>query len=113
MTKVESKQAQEFLKTLTLKVLLKARQTLQQAFENQNASRATRNTYGSRFNQFLLWGEQQPWWPNSSKKERVQNQCCFLLKNPHGAISKTPLTERRTAYLSYMLQPQETPSGLG
>jgi hypothetical protein len=42
MTKVESKLAQEFLKTLTLKVLLKARQTLQQAFENQNASRATR-----------------------------------------------------------------------
>ena len=112
MTKAESERAKEFLKTLTVKVLLKARQTLQQAFLNQNASRATRNTYGSRFNQFLLWGEQQPWWPNSSKKERVINQCCLLLKNPHGAISKTPLTERRTAYLSYMLEVQDTPVGL-
>ncbi len=113
MTKADTERAKEFLKTLTLKVLLKARQTLEQAFDNQKASRATRNTYGSRFNQFLLWAEQQPWWPDlSSNKERVQNQCCILLKNPHGAISQTRLTERHTVYLHYMLEPQDTPAGL-
>jgi hypothetical protein len=39
MTKHEVKSAKQFLQTLGVKVLLKARQTLQQAFENQKEAR--------------------------------------------------------------------------
>jgi hypothetical protein len=65
MTKHEVDSAKQFLQTLGVEVLLNARQTLQQAFENQKASGATRNTYGNRFNQFLSWSEEQEWWPDS------------------------------------------------
>ncbi len=99
MTKADSTEAQKFLQTLGVEVLLNARLTLQQAFENQKASIATQNTYGNRFKQFLSWSESQEWWPDrGSWKAIVKAQSCPILKNPYGDISNTPLTERRTQY---------------
>lgn len=113
MTKADSTEAQKFLQTLGVEALKDARQTLQQAFENQKASKATQNTYGNRSNHFLSWSEEQEWWPDkSSWKARVKAQCCPILKNPYGNISNTPLTERRTQYQNYSLKPQETPVAL-
>jgi hypothetical protein len=113
MTKHEVESAKQFLQTLGVKVLLKARQTLQIAFENQKASVATRNTYGNRFNQFLSWSEQQEWWPDSrSRKGRIKAQCCPVLKKPYGEVKSTPLTERRTQYLKYTLEQKDTPAVL-
>jgi hypothetical protein len=113
MTKPEVESAKEFLQTLGVEVLLTARQTLQLAFENQKASIATRNTYGSQGNRFLSWCEQQEWWPaRGSWKARVKQQCCPAKKNPYGDTSNTPLTERRTQYLEYTLKQQDTPAPL-
>jgi hypothetical protein len=113
MTKSEIEAAKDFLKTLTVEVLLSARQTLQQAFQNQKASKASQNTYGNRFNQFLSWSEQQPWWPAiGSRRARVKQQCCPAMKNPYGDTSNTPLTERRTVHQEYTLKPQDTPAPL-
>lgn len=113
MTKPEVESAKEFLQTLGVEVLLTARQTLQLAFENQKASIATRNTYGSQGNRFLSWCEQQQWWlDRGSRKARVKQQCCPAKKNPYGDTSNTPLTERRTQYLEYTLKQQDTPAPL-
>ncbi|MEP0924828.1 hypothetical protein [Leptolyngbya sp. ST-U4] len=113
MTKAEVEAAQEFLKTLGAEVLLAARQTLLLAFESQKASKSSQNTYGNRFNQFLSWSEQQQWWPaRGSRRARVLEQCCPILKNPYGNISNTPLTERRTVHQVYTLKPQDTPAPL-
>jgi hypothetical protein len=113
MTLGDSTSAQQFLQTLGVEALLNARQTLQEAFEKQKASIASKNTYGNRFNQFLSWSQEQEWWPSQgSWKAYVKNQCCPVLKNPYGDTSNTPLTERRTGYLKYQLKPQETPVAL-
>jgi hypothetical protein len=113
MTKADSTEAQKFLQTLGVDVLLNARQTLQQAFENQKASIATQHTYGNRMNQLVSWSQEQEWWPaQSSWKAMVKAQSCPVLKNPYGDTSNTPLTTRRTQYLNYRLKPQETPVGL-
>jgi hypothetical protein len=113
MTKADSTEAQQFLQTLGVEVLLNARQTLQQAFENQKASKATQNTYGNRMKHLISWSQEQEWWPEkSSWKAMVKAQCCPMLKNPYGDTSNTPLTERRTQYLNYKLKPQETPVAL-
>jgi hypothetical protein len=113
MTKADSTEAQQFLQTLGVEVLKDARQTLQQAFENQKASKATQNTYGNRMKHLISWSQEQEWWPEkSSWKAMVKAQCCPMLKNPYGDTSNTPLTERRTQYLNYKLKPQETPVGL-
>lgn len=113
MTLAEIESAKQFLQTLGVEVLLKARQTLQMAFESQNASVATRNTYGNRFNQFLSWSERQEWWPaKSSRKALVKQQCCPVMKNPYGIISNTPLTQRRRQYLKYRLTVKDTPAPL-
>ncbi len=113
MTLADSTSAQQFLQTLGVEVLLSAPQTLQQAFENQKASIATRNTYGNRFNQFLSWSKSQEWWPSQgSWKAHVKAQCCPILKNPYGDTSNTPLRECRMRQLKYGLKPQETPVAL-
>ncbi|MEO8891094.1 MAG: hypothetical protein ABI417_06100 [Coleofasciculaceae cyanobacterium] len=113
MTKPEVESAKMFLQMLGIEVLKSARQTLQQAFEAQKASIATRNTYGNRFQQFLSWSEQQEWWPASrSRKAQIKAQCCPVLKNPYGGARNTPLTERRTQYLKYTLKQKDTPAPL-
>jgi hypothetical protein len=113
MTKADSTEAQKFLQTLGVDVLLNARQTLQQAFENQKASIATQNTYGNRMNKLVSWSQEQEWWPDkTSWKAIVKAQSCPVLKNPYGDTSNTPLTTRRTRHLKYRLKPQETPVGL-
>jgi len=113
MTLADSTSAQQFLQTLGVETLLNARQTLEQAFENQKASIASKNTYGNRFTQFLSWSQEQQWWPSQgSWKASVKNQCCPILKHPYGNTSNTPLTERRTRQLKYQLKPQETPLAL-
>jgi hypothetical protein len=113
ITKVDSTEAQQFLQTLGVEVLLNARQTLQQAFETQKASMASRHTYGNRMDHLLSWSQEQECWPDqSSWKAKVKAQCCPMLKNPYGHTSNTPLTERRTRYLNYGLKPQKTPVAL-
>jgi hypothetical protein len=113
MTKHEVESAKEFLQTLGVEVLKSARQTLQKAFEAQKASIATRNTYGSRFQQFLSWSEQQEWWPDPrSRKARIKAQCCPVLKNPYGEVKSLRLTERKTQYLEYKLKQKDTPAVL-
>ena len=113
MTLAEIESAKQLLQTLGVEVLLTARPILQIAFENQNASVATRNTYGNRFNQFLSWSEQQEWWSEpSSWKALVKQQCCPVMKNPYGDISNTPLTERRSLNLKYTLKQKDTPAPL-
>ncbi len=113
MTKAEVEAAKEFLKTLKVEVLLSARQTIQQAFQSQQASIASQNTYGNRFNQFLSWSEQQQWWPaRGSRRARVKQQSCPSMKSLYGDTSNTPLTERRTIHQEYMLKPQDTPAAL-
>jgi hypothetical protein len=113
MTKADSTEAQQFLRSLGVEVLLNARQTLQQAFENQKASIATQNTYGNRMEHLVCWSQEQEWWPDkTSWKAIVKAQSCPVLKNPYGDTSNTPLTTRRTRHLKYRLKPQETPVGL-
>jgi len=113
MTLAEIESAKQLLQKLGVSVLLTARQTLQQAFENQNATVATRNTYGNRFNQFLSWCETQEWWSDQdSWKARVKQQCCPVRKNSYGLISNAPLTERRGQYLKYGLKQKDTPAPL-
>ncbi len=113
MTLAEIESAKQFLQTLEVEFLLTARQTLQLAFENQKASKASQNTYGNRFHQFLSWCEQQEWWPfQGSWKALVKQQCCPIIRNPYGDTSNTPLTERRTQYLEYMLKQKDTPAPL-
>lgn len=113
MTLAEIESAKQFLRTLGVEVLLTARQTLQLAFENQKASKASQNTYGNRFEQFVSWCEEQEWWPSkSSWKALVKQQCCPIIRNPYGDTSNTPLTQRRTQYLEYMLKQKDTPAPL-
>jgi hypothetical protein len=114
MTKHEVDSAKQFLQTLGVEVLLKAHQTLQKAFETQKASIATRNTYGSRFQQFLSWSEQQEWWPDPrSRKARIKAQCCPVLKNPYGEVKSTALNRAEDAISEiYSSNKKDTPAVL-
>src|SRR6476469_7813969 len=63
MTKAEVEAAEEHLKMLPMRSLLRVRVAMAEALKNLGASQSSCNTYTTRINQFLEWGEQQVWWP--------------------------------------------------
>jgi len=77
MTKAEVEAAEEHLKTLSMRSLLRVRIAMADALKKLGASRSSCNTYTSRINQFLAWGEQQVWWPNNrGQNGRFLDQLC-------------------------------------
>ncbi|WP_414545891.1 hypothetical protein [Nostoc sp. CCY0012] len=111
MTADEVKNAQTFMKTLPINKLLKLRQALQESFEKNNVSQASRNTYGNRIEQFLIWAAQQLWWPGS-RAAKLKEQCTPSRRNKNGALADFKLTERHSMYRTYILKTQETPPHL-
>lgn len=78
MTKAEVEAAEEFLKTLPMRSLLRIQPAMASALKKLGASKSSCNTYTSRVNQFIKWGEQQVWWPNNRGKKNgaFRDQCC-------------------------------------
>ena len=77
MTKLEGEAAEEHLKTLPMRSLLRVRVAMAEALRQLGASQSSCNTYTSRINQFLGWGEQQAWWPNNrGRNGPFRDQCC-------------------------------------
>jgi hypothetical protein len=68
MTKAEVEAAEKHLKTLPMRSLLRVRTAMAEALKTLGASESSCNTYTSRTNQFLNWGEPQAWWPNDRGK---------------------------------------------
>lgn len=110
MTANEVESAKKYMKTLPINKLLHMRQALQSAFEKNNVSKHSRNTYGSRIEQFLNWAAQQIWWPGS-RRAKLKLECSPSMRTQHGSTSSSKLTERQGTYRKYLLKPQETPCG--
>ncbi|MBD2254450.1 hypothetical protein [Nostoc parmelioides] len=106
MTADDIKKAEQFLKTLKIKDLLKLRQNLQKSFEKNNVSQASRNTYGSRLEQFLTRVAERPWW-TGSRGAKFQEECTPSMKNQNGALADFKLTNRKAIYRQYALKYQE------
>ncbi|MEH2458804.1 hypothetical protein [Nostoc sp.] len=108
MTANEVESAIKYMEKLPISKLLKMRQALQSAFEKNNVSKHSRNTYGSRIEQFLNWAAQQIWWPGS-RQAKLKLECSPSMRTQHGLTSSSKLTERLGTYRKYILKPQETP----
>ena len=112
MTAIAVQAAEDYTKTITVLRLLKSRELIAQAFEREGIPQSSRNTYGSRLDQFLRWMEQQSWWP-CERLLRIQDQC-----RPPQQISgrrhysDLPLTSRNGQYLCYRLLEVATPPAL-
>ena len=112
MTGTEVELAKAYMKTITVLRLRTWRQLIAQALEDSTLSEASRNTYGNRLEKFLLWTENQSWWP-TDRLLRIQDQC-RPAKLPSGRrrVQDLPLTSRQGAYFEYSLAEAETPPKL-
>lgn len=113
MTAAQVKSAKNFMKMQPVNKLLTARLTLEKGLEKLGASKNSRNTYGRRLEQLLIWSEQQLWWPdNQSEGAKPENKYCPRIRKENGKISTSRLTERNSIHLTYKLQPREISSAL-
>lgn len=108
MTAAETEAALAFLKTQQIAVLLKFRVSLQQGFELLQASKASRNTYNARTEQFLGWTEKQVWSPDA-RREKIRDQCCPPILTGRGECSNLRLTRQQGIRKAYRLPPNSTP----
>jgi hypothetical protein len=108
MTAAEVKSAKNFMKMQPVTKLLTARLALEKGLEKLGASRNSRNTYGRRLEQLLIWSQQQLWWPdNQSESAKPRNKFCPRIRKENGKISASRLTERNSMHSTYQLQPRE------
>jgi hypothetical protein len=112
MTSSEVQAAREFMKTLQVSQLLKAREAIEKGFEQLGASKTSQNTYRGRLEQLLAWGEQQFWWPQQQYSGSKRQEYCPTMRKGNGSIKTSPLTERRSKHPAYQLKPQEISSTL-
>lgn len=113
MTRAEVEAAKEFMKTQKMNQLLNAHKALQKGFEKLKASTASQNTYRGRFEQLLAWSQEQFWWPGDVPSgSRRRNQYCPRIRKGNGKVSSNRLTERRSQYSTYKLQPKEISESL-
>jgi len=112
MTSSEVQAAREFMKTQKVIQLLKSREAIQEGFEKLGASKSSQNTYKSRLEQLLAWGEQQFWWPEPQFSGSKRRKYCPTMRKGNGRINTSPLTERRSKHSAYQLKPQEISSTL-
>jgi hypothetical protein len=112
MTSLEVQAAREFMKTLQVSQLLKAREAIEKGFEQLGASKTSQNTYRGRLEQLLTWGEQQFWWTQQQYSGSKRREYCPTMRKGNGSIKTSPLTERRSKHPAYQLKPQEISSTL-
>ncbi|MBE9229238.1 hypothetical protein IQ264_27930 [Phormidium sp. LEGE 05292] len=113
MTKEDVQSALSYLKQLEVDTLLNGRQTLQQAFAKLNVSKSSQSNYGSVFEKFLIWFEQQDWGLGClSRSAKVKDECSPIWKTHHGGILNTPLMDRPGGVLKYGLTYKEISSSL-
>lgn len=109
MTKAEVEAAEEHLKTLPMRSLLRIRVAMAEALKNLGASQSSCNTYTTRINQFLEWGEQQVWWPNNrGKNGRFRAQCCPP-RRTESKLRPPKLIPGKSTAQTYGLQEQQLP----
>ena len=112
MTAIDVQAAEDYTKTITVLRLLKSRELIEKAFERADIPQSSRNTYGSRLDQFLRWSEQQSWCP-CERLLRIQDQCRPPQRiSGRRHYSDLPLTSRNGQYLRYRLLEAATPPAL-
>lgn len=112
MTKAEVDAAEEYLKTLHMRSLLRVRTAMAAALKKLEAPQSSCNTYTSRINQFLGWGEQQAWWSNNrGKNGRFRKQCCPP-RRPKGKLQPPKLVPGKGKSITYGLKEQQLPTAL-
>ena len=112
MTKAEVEVAEEHLKSLPMRSLLRVRTAMAEALKELGASQSSCNTYTSRINQFLDWGEQQVWWPNNrGRNGRFRYQCCPP-RRTNGKICPPKLIPGKGKTEHYGLKEQQLPEQL-
>ena len=108
MTFAEVELAKKLIEVQPVSKLLVARTALEEGLEKLGASKASRNTYGRRLEQLLIWSEQQLWWPdNQSDGANPKNKYCPKIRKGNGKVSASTLTERNSMHCTYQLQPEE------
>ncbi|MBD1853173.1 hypothetical protein H6F87_24835 [Cyanobacteria bacterium FACHB-502] len=117
MTKAEVIAAEAFMKVLSTEQLIDSRAAVELGFSILNLSQASRNTYGSRLDQFLDWGEEQPWWGKSTtsvvlRTTETKNDYCPSLRRGYGKATDNRLTDRRSVYITYQVQPKDITAAL-
>ncbi|MBD1853174.1 hypothetical protein H6F87_24840 [Cyanobacteria bacterium FACHB-502] len=110
LTQVEIQAARAFMKTQRLGTLLDARIAQQQGFKLVERSPKMREIYQRSLDKFLAWCGQRPWWPGEKPFQYSSSSlefCCPDLQGNYGSKAEKRLTHRRSAYVTYTLQPKE------
>lgn len=117
MTKAEVSAARAFMETLSAAKLIDARAAMKLGFDILNSSQSSRNTYGGRLDHFLTWCEEQTWWGQLTATAIFnvtdpKNDYCPSLRRGHGKATNNRLTGRRSVYMTYQVQPEDTTAEL-
>ncbi|NEQ29601.1 MAG: hypothetical protein F6K04_01160 [Leptolyngbya sp. SIO4C5] len=110
MTKIEQKSSLAFVSKLLLKRTPEMISLVEQEFEHQNTSKASRYTYGARIRQFTSFLEKQVWYPGNRTTNEFRSECALPMPYRFGRTSSTVVMPERKN-VAYGLRPEEiTPS---
>jgi len=112
ITKEDAKAAREFMKELSVRRLLDARDAFQRVCKRWKPSKSSMQTYSARLEKSLVWAEEQDWWM-TARQVRLEGQSIpRRQKTGRYCPSEMPLTNRRGTFRRYYLTPEETPPDL-
>ena len=116
MTQAEVIAARAFMEALSTDKLLNGRAAMEAGFSFLKLSQFSRNTYGGRLDQFLTWCEGQPWWGKrpgvATFTTDAKTDYCPSLRRGHGKATNNRLTDRRSVYMTYQIQPEDITAAL-
>jgi len=105
-TTAEKSAAQQALQSLEISRLEDARNAQYRAFEQLQATKDQKYTYGSKLENFLTWGERQAWSPHNKLKQLTTSHRAPKKNHGHQSAHKKRLTTR-TKLADYSLKEQE------
>lgn len=113
MTAAELEAAEEYLKTVAMRSLLRIQSATADALEKLGVSQSSRGPYTSHVKGFVEWGEKQVWWPNNRGKNGTfhdQQRC--PPRRTSGKVSPPKLIAGKGKTKQYALKEGELPKPL-
>jgi hypothetical protein len=105
-TAAEKSAAQQALQSLEISQLEDARNAQYRAFEQLQATKDQKYTYGSKLENFLTWAQRQAWSPHHKLKQLTTSHRAPKKNHGHQTADKKRLTTR-TKLADYSLKEQE------
>ena len=105
-TAAEKLATEQALQNLEVSRLEDARNAQYRAFEQLQATKEQKYTYGSKLGNFLTWAEKQPWYPYNKRKQLTTSVRAPKKRHGHQSLDKKRLTTR-TKLPNYSLKKQE------